>query len=340
MLCSPHMATPGVTRVAEPMASDILAALPGAPVRVNEALGALAHAWSAEGEQAVRASQMNLVLMLGAGVGPAEAAGIFEQAQAFARRYPCRLVVLVRRAADADVLPPEAKAHVACFLDTARRDKRCCEALMLAHGPHTLQLQSLVSTWLEADLPAYLWCHRVDADALRPWIALAPRFTRVIADRSIEGEDFFSLPWPRPESVRDLSIARCLPVRQALGQFLSSHTPADLVRGLRNVTVSHGDGRAGEARGLSGWMHGCLTACAEASRLPLAATFTVNPTCVAGSCIAVEWSYDNGNHFAWEHAEQGARASVALDYATSHQSFALAVPFLPPEAALGEALFF
>lgn len=322
------------------MASDILAALPGAPVRVNEALGALAHAWSAEGEQAVRASQMNLVLMLGAGVGPQEAAAVFEQAQAFARRYPCRLVVLVRRGAAEDPLPPEAKAHVACFLDPARRDKRCCEALMLAHGAHTLQLQSLVSTWLEADLPAYLWCHRVDGADLRPWLALAPRFTRVIADRSVDGAGLFSLPWPRPEAVRDLSVARCLPVRQALGQFLSSHAPADLVRGLRAVTVSHGAGREGEARGLLGWMQGCLGACARVSKLPLGATFSVSPACGAGSCIAVEWSYDNGNHFAWEHAEHGARASVALDFATSHQSFALAVPFLSPETALGEALFF
>ncbi len=322
------------------MASDVLAALPGAPVRVNEALGALAHAWSAEGEQAVRASQMNLVIMLGAGISPAEAAATFEQAQAFARRYPCRLVVLARRTAAEDALPPEAKAHVACFLESARRDKRCCEALMLAHGPHTLQLQSLVSTWLEADLPAYLWCRGVDAEALRPWLALAPRFTRVIADRSADGDGFFGLPWPRPEAVRDLSVARCLPVRQALGQFLSSHTTADLVRGLRTVTVSHGVGRQGEARGLLAWMHSSLEACAISARLPLGATFTVSDNCRATACIAIEWTYDNGNHFAWEHAEKGTRASVALDFAASHQSFDLAIPFLPAETALSEALFF
>lgn len=322
------------------MASDVLAALPGAPVRVNEALGALAHAWSAEGEQAVRASQMNLVIMLGAGISPAEAAATFEQAQAFARRYPCRLVVLARRTAAEDALPPEAKAHVACFLESARRDKRCCEALMLAHGPHTLQLQSLVSTWLEADLPAYLWCRGVDAEALRPWLALAPRFTRVIADRSADGDGFFGLPWPRPEAVRDLSVARCLPVRQALGQFLSSHTTADLVRGLRTVTVSHGVGRQGEAKGLLAWMHSSLEACATSARLPLGATFTVSDNCRATACIAVEWIYDNGNHFAWEHAEKGTRASVALDFAASHQSFDLAIPFLPAEIALSEALFF
>lgn len=322
------------------MASDVLAALPGAPVRVSEALGALSHAWAAEGEQAVRASQMNLVLMLGAAVTPAEAAAVFEQAQAFARRYPCRLVVLARRAAAEDGSPPEGKAHVACFLDPARRDKRCCEALMLAHGPHTVQLQSLVSTWLEADLPAYLWCHRVDAADLRPWLSLAPRLTRVVADRSVEGDAFFALPWPQAEAVRDLSVARCLPVRQALGQFLSSHATADLVRGLRSVTVSHGEGRRGEARGLLAWMRDCLGACAIDARLPLAARFELGAACRATSCLAVEWEYDNGNHFAWEHAAEGARSSVALDYAASHQAFALAAPFLPDEVALGEALFF
>ncbi len=322
------------------MASDILAALPGSPVRVNEALGALAHAWAAEGEQAVRASQMNLVLMLGEKVGPEEAAALFEQAQAFARRYPCRLVVLAQRPAAQDALPLEAKAHVACFLDFSRRDKRCCEALLLAHGSYTLQLQSLVSTWLEADLPAYLWCHKVDAALLSPWLALAPRFTRVVADRSIEGESFFDLKWPRTESVRDLSVARCLPVRQALGQFLSSHSPADLVRGLKSVTVSHGSGFRGEALGLITWMEKSLRACSVVATLPLTAKFSVTNTCKENSCIAVEWMYDNGNHFAWEHAEHGTQASVALDYATSHQAFALAVPFLSPEVALGEALFF
>lgn len=322
------------------MASDVLAALPGSPVRVSQALGALSHAWSAEGEQAVRASQMNVILMLGARVGPDEAAAVFEQAQAFARRYPCRLVVLARRGSAEDALPPEAKAHVACFLDPARRDKRCCEALMLAHGPHTVQLQSLVSTWLEADLPAYLWCHKVEVAELRPWLGLAPRLTRVVADRSVEGDAFFALPWPRAEAVRDLSVARCLPTRQALGQFLSSHATADLVRGLRSVTVSHGAGRAGEARGLLDWMRGCLEACAVDARQPLTATFALGTACRDKACLAVEWTYDNGNHFAWEHAEEGVRASVALDYAASHQAFALAVPFLSPETALGEALFF
>jgi len=67
------------------MASDLLAALPGAPVSVREALPTLAHAWAAEGDEVVRASQLNLVLLLGPGTTPAAAAALIEQAQGFAR---------------------------------------------------------------------------------------------------------------------------------------------------------------------------------------------------------------------------------------------------------------
>lgn len=211
---------------------------------------------------------------------------------------------------------------------------------MLAHGPHTPELQSLLSTWIEADLPCHLWCHRVPPESLRPWLAFAPRFSRVVADRSVEGDAFFALPWPRPEAVRDLAFARCLPARQALGQFLSGHQPSDLVRGLRSVTVSHGPERRGEAHGLLGWMRSGLVACAAQSGQPLTAAFALADSCRGGACLAVEWSYDNGNHFAWEHDAEGVRSSVALDFAASHRAFDLAVPFSGPEQALGEALFF
>jgi len=140
--------------------------------------------------------------------------------------------------------------------------------------------------------------------------------------------------------VRDLAFARCLPVRQSLGQFLSGHAPADLVRGLRAVRAIHGPGHRGEAHGLLGWMRGSLEACARASGQPLAAAFALDGACRPGSCLAVEWQYDNGNHLAWEHADSGSRATVALDFATSHRAFDLAVPFSPPELALGEAVFF
>ena len=161
----------------------------------------------------------------------------------------------------------------------------------------------------------------------------------MVLDRSVDGDAVFAA-WPRPEAVRDLAASRCLPVRQALGQFLSGHAPADLVRGLNRVRVAHGPEHRGEAFGLLEWMQQGLRACAEQSGQPLVAEFIIDGSCRKGACLSVEWDYNNGNHFAWEHAATGSRATVALDYATSHRAFDLAVPFSEPDLALGEALFF
>ncbi|MFM9147025.1 MAG: hypothetical protein ACKORI_02705, partial [Verrucomicrobiota bacterium] len=107
------------------MGHPILDALPGVPVKVSGALHALDKAWSDEGDEAARASQMNLVLMFGTAVPSADAQARFDEAVLFAQRYPCRLVVLAARpAAEADA-PPEAKVNVVCFFDPARRGKRC-----------------------------------------------------------------------------------------------------------------------------------------------------------------------------------------------------------------------
>ncbi|NBY42040.1 MAG: hypothetical protein EBQ49_01795 [Verrucomicrobia bacterium] len=55
------------------MAHPILDNLSGFPLKVSEALHALDKAWADEGEEASRASQMNLILMFGAKVTPADA---------------------------------------------------------------------------------------------------------------------------------------------------------------------------------------------------------------------------------------------------------------------------
>jgi hypothetical protein len=76
------------------MAHPILDNLSGFPLKVSEALLALDKAWAEEGEEASRASQMNLILMFGATVTPADAQARFDEAVLFAQRYPCRVIVL------------------------------------------------------------------------------------------------------------------------------------------------------------------------------------------------------------------------------------------------------
>ena len=65
MRFSPRMATRGVTLVAKSMSHPILDALPGFPMKISAALPALDKAWAEEGEDATRASQMNVILMFG-----------------------------------------------------------------------------------------------------------------------------------------------------------------------------------------------------------------------------------------------------------------------------------
>ena len=64
------------------MAHPLIDALPGFPVKISAVLPSLDKAWADEGENASRASQMNLVLMFGAGVAPADAQARFDDASA------------------------------------------------------------------------------------------------------------------------------------------------------------------------------------------------------------------------------------------------------------------
>ena len=322
------------------MSHPVLDALPGFAVKVSAALHSLDKAWADEGDDAARASQMNLVLMLGAAVTPADAQARFDEAILFAQRYPCRLVVLAARpAAEADAVL-EAKVNVFCFFDPARRGKRCCEVLSLAHGRPSKELASLVTTWLEGDLPTNLWVHGVTEAEMTPWLPWTARCRRVIADRSLIGDGFFALPFPTPSSVRDLSVARCLPVRQALGQFLAALPPAELVRGLRSVVVSHGEGMRGEAHGLFVWMRECLTHCAGLSRSHLGATFELSSQVPAGDCLGAEWTYADGARFRWEHAERCTRASISFTRSHDAQVITQRVAFMGAPEALSEAVFF
>jgi len=322
------------------MAHPILDALPGFPMKISAALSALDKAWAEEGEEAARASQMNVILMFGAGVSPEDASARFDEAIRFAQRYPCRLVVLAARPAAQAAAELEAKVNVLCFFDPSRRGKRCCEALMLAYGAATPELESLVSTWLEGDLPTNVWAHGVTADEFRPWLRWSARCRRVIADRSLVGDAFFALPFPKPAAVRDLSVARCLPVRQALGQFLAAHAPAELVRGLKSVTLSHGRGLRGEAVGLLAWMKGCLTHCAGLTRSHLGAEFKLSEKVAPGDNLDAEWVFADGSRFTWEHAEQGTCAIISFSRSRQPAPVAQRVAFMDPAAALSEAVFF
>jgi hypothetical protein len=129
-------------------------------------------------------------------------------------------------------------------------------------------------------------------------------------------------------------------VRQALGQYLAAHAPAELVRGLRSVTVNHGTGLRGEAAGLLEWMRGCLTHCAGLSRSHLAAEFATTPQPPPGDNLDAEWVYADGARFSWEHADKGTRAIITFTRSRQSAPVTQRVALMAAPEALSEAVFF
>ncbi len=321
--------------------SDILAALPGTPMRVSEIIPALARYWQESAADGVtsRASQMNLVVVFGASVSPDDASAMLDSALTLSRRYPCRILALCPDNAAGAVMA--GRFQIVCFTAANGRDQRCGEALSLGY-PADIDpavLDSQVSVWLESDIPTYVWLHRLTPGEVGRHAPLLRSARRVIYDSSACVGDFGPV-WPKSGAVRDLADARLLAVRQALGQFLSAYSPHHLVAGLREVVVRHAPSRAGEARRLEAWLRAGLSASAERAGLPLACTFRIEAKTDCDACLATAWSYANGDFVKWDHAPRGSGAHLSACIAGESFTYPLRVPFLDQPAALAEALFF
>ncbi len=321
--------------------SAVLDALPGTPMRVAEVIPALAKYWqdAPHDTPTSRASQMNLVLVFGRGVGEDSAREQMDHALALARRYPCRIVVLCPDAADA---PPRGRLHIACYPAANGKSRRCGEALLMSFpaqaAPESLENQ--VSVWLESDLPVYVWLHGVDAAEASRYARLVRTARRVVYDSSACGGLLPDAVWPKPEIVRDLARSRTLAVRQSLGQFLSAYAADSLVRGLVSVQVRHAADKAGEATHLLEWMRERLDEAARRTCVPVTADFRMESRADCKACLSTEWRYADGGFFRWEHAATGSGAQVAADIAGVSQAYPLRVPFLEQPVALAESLFF
>src|SRR6185369_6033518 len=118
---------------------------------------------------------------------------------------------------------------------------------------------------------------------------LLGRAKRVMIDSAIAPADAFTFPWPNPNGLRDLVYSRLLPVRQTVGQFLSSYAPEKITEGLKAVTVGHDAARSAEGRVLLNWFGRRLTACGGAAdRVKFAATAL--PADVGGN-LGVHFDY-------------------------------------------------
>ncbi|MBA3850538.1 MAG: glucose-6-phosphate dehydrogenase [Opitutus sp.] len=316
----------------------IFNALPGVEVPVDGISAGFQKLWADTPAKDLRATQLNLVLHLGLNTTPPDAEAQFRTTVSFAQRYPCRVVVLCPDPEPRDEVRFRAKIYGECFLGKSGKDTRCCEFVMLSYpvGTHDF-LQNLVSVCLSTDLPLYYWAHRFSSNTrLAAYDYLLTRSRRVLFDSAVAPADAFSFAWPNPSAVRDLAYTRTRPLRQTIGQFLSRYAPADIIGGLRAVTIRHRADFSPEAAAMGGWVKKGLARCgADTDEIG----FTVTPQHCAG-CFQLGFAYaDPAKHFLWSADLVKGHAEFEGDLGRGRTTLTAGARLLEPAEALSEAMF-
>jgi len=311
----------------------------------------LAHMWDTDGASGgpmdFRASQMNLILHFGLSTTEAEALDCFNRAINFAQTYPCRIVVLCPDEARKDNQSLlEGKLFSQCYIGGNMRDLCCCEALILGYSIDESDfLENQVSLWLESDLPIYHWFHRVpEARINENYVPFLKRCRRVLYDSSVDEHAYASVQWPESTRGSDLALARTLPVRQHVGQFLSSFAPEHLVKGLQAVEVSCSNGFLQMCQHLLTWQQSAIKHCfnnnnADAVDGP---EFHLRPNDSRHPLgINIAWTYeDPGRSFRWQWRSDDRSGEVVMQDGSQKVSHSLHIEPLPEPTVLAEALFF
>ena len=327
--------------------AELIDALPGVELPVEEVTKRLETMWEGdatpESPSAFRASQMNVILHFGLDVSSEQALERFETVIRFAQRYPSRIIVLCPTREDGSAMT--AKLFSQCYIGESHREMCCCEALLLSYKSENFgYLANQVSIWLEGDLPTYHWFSGVPGHRIESYFDnLLTGVRRVVFDSSIEGEDLSKLDWPNPERVHDLARARLLPVRQSIGQFLSSYDMSTLCRGLQAIRFSFAPEWSGEAMRLKEWIEDCFCDCDECedcaplqSKFELVACDGAEDSCA----LTMDWSYNDDRCLHWRKFRDGARGEIEASLGKAHELIPTRVKPLPSEQALAEALFF
>jgi hypothetical protein len=326
---------------------DIIDVLPGLDLPVSQVTERLERMWESDtagSPSAFRASQMNVVLHFGWGVSGAEALERFEALLHFAQRYPSRIIVLCpsRVIKDGSM---RAKLFSQCYIGDSHREMCCCEALLLGYQPENCgYLGNQVSVWLEPDLPSCHWFCGVPGQRIEQYFDnLLSGVRRCVYDSSYEGRDLSELNWPESMRVGDLAMARLLPVRQAIGQYLSGYEITDLCDGLESVTVSHCDTMSGEGLRLMEWVQECLGDCQQCQECSaLKAKYTVQhcDASHADCSLVLEFAYGDGRYFKWRKFAEGSMAELNVSLGKSKETISTRVKPLGAEQMIAEALFF
>ena len=328
-------------------ATDLIDVLPGIDLPVGEVTERLERMWesdAADSPSAFRASQMNVVLHFGWEVTAEEAIERFEALLKFAQRYPSRIIVLcpARSITDGSM---RAKLFSQCYIGDSHREMCCCEALLLGYQPDNCGfLANQVSVWLEPDLPSYHWFCGVPGTRIQEYFDnLLTGVRRSIYDSTYESEDLSQLDWPNPDQVADLATARLLPVRQAIGQYLSGYTITSLCENLVSVTVRYSESMSGEGARLMDWVKDCLGECSICEDCSaLKAAYAVEQCCAddTGCALSLELAYTDNRSFKWRKLSQGMIGEIEDSLGKSTDRITTRIKALDADQAIAEALFF
>ncbi|MDC3132266.1 glucose-6-phosphate dehydrogenase assembly protein OpcA [Opitutae bacterium] len=319
--------------------TELIDVLPGIELPVGAVSEELSKIWGGNEENALsefRASQMNLVLHFGRTVSPLEVKARFEVAVRFAQRYPSRIIVLCPFYKDNQ--PMQAKLFSQCFIGDSHREMCCCEALILGFSSENNGfLFNQVSVWLESDLPIYHWFSEVRADRVVKYFDhLLKRVHRIVFDSNIESYPIRDLPWPNSKKVVDLARARLLPVRQAIGQYLSG-IPFELLRKeLCSIYVYFVPKRKGDAFHLMQWLLHSLK-CIEDTSID-SKLIELKPNSNKSLCF--EMIYDHGQSIQWTQFKDTSISHLSQSLGGTDKEFSIQIKPLLPEQELSEAFYF
>ena len=216
-----------------------------------------------------RSSQLNIILHNGLYLPHSKALESFNDAIAFAKKYPCRIIVLCPEKSQADSLPIKGKLFSQCYIGDNLRHQCSCEALILGYTiDDAIFLKDQVSLWLESDLPTYYWTNDISPGSInKHYLSLADLCNKIIYDSAVEPEGFKDIHWTPHHETGDLALMRLLPVRQSLGQFLSGYPEGVLINNLQKVAVEHTENLHAEGDQLLEWLKTALKKCAESVKI-------------------------------------------------------------------------
>ena len=326
--------------------AQIFDTLPGIPMPISEISKQLRDMWKGEEDahaaapSEFRASQLNLIVHFGSETQLSEAESIFASAIEFTQKHPGRIILLCPTDEPGMIDALNGKLFTQCYIGESQREMCCCEALMLEYCPdEPRSLFNQVSVWLESDLPVYHWFHRVPLKEVKnKYLSFVKNSKRVLFDSNVETDNFEEIPTPDSWRIRDLADARLLPLKQAIGQILSTFDPEAIFNGLTRIHLLSDGANQANAQQLKQWLRQCL---AEAKDEKVATCGIRIEDFKSGSeALKIVFEYANDQKFEWTMTKNGKYAHTDILLGGRSARYCMTLRKTDQESILTEAIFF